>query len=374
MKIAIAELYCGKSGKKGFYNNQEIGLAKAFKKLGHEICIMYPEKTIQEEKTEIVEDGITICYMPAKTIGVHAKYDWSVLKRKHIDAVQLGADNQIFAPDFMRYCDKNKIPIYAFIGTTKTDSPSKVKKALLDLLYRRNIKAYKKHQCFAKTPRVAEELKADGIPNVKIAPVGLDLTLIPKLEQTSAELRQLLNLPEKKKTVLFVARMDDYKHPLEAVNLLSSLSDEFHLVMIGTGALDEQVEQAIQKNNLAQRVTRIKQIENKKIHAYYKAADYFVNFNQNEIFGMSILEAMYHECTVLACHAPGPDFIIENKISGFLVQDTAEMKQLLAASADIPAGAAKKRILENFVWDKTAEIFSKWLENSQDNIERVIKS
>ena len=34
-KFGIVELYCGNSGKRGFYNNQEIGLSKAMKKKGY---------------------------------------------------------------------------------------------------------------------------------------------------------------------------------------------------------------------------------------------------------------------------------------------------------------------------------------------------
>ena len=34
---------------------------------------------------------------------------------------------------------------------------------------------------------------------------------------------------------------------------------------------------------------------------------------------MAILEAMYHNCNVIAIKAPGPECIIENKVSGFIV-------------------------------------------------------
>ena len=42
MRIGIVELYYGESGKKGFYNNQELGVAKAFKAKGYEIIVFYP--------------------------------------------------------------------------------------------------------------------------------------------------------------------------------------------------------------------------------------------------------------------------------------------------------------------------------------------
>ena len=36
MKFGIVDTYCGASGQKGFYNSQELGLARAMKPLGYE--------------------------------------------------------------------------------------------------------------------------------------------------------------------------------------------------------------------------------------------------------------------------------------------------------------------------------------------------
>ena len=55
MKLAMVRLYCGDSGKKGFYNMQEVGLAKAFVKRGIEIYIVLLSnkiKQIIEEKED----------------------------------------------------------------------------------------------------------------------------------------------------------------------------------------------------------------------------------------------------------------------------------------------------------------------------------
>ena len=41
--IAIPQLYCGASGKKGAYNRQEVGLARAFAALGCRAVVLYPD-------------------------------------------------------------------------------------------------------------------------------------------------------------------------------------------------------------------------------------------------------------------------------------------------------------------------------------------
>lgn len=118
MKIlGIVELYCGKSGKAGFYNNQEIGLARAMRARGYRCVIFYPSRDCQTVKEEITHDGITIVYCPAKTLGVHSRYDWNILLKYHVDVIQIGSDNQLFMPNLARFCQKHGIRFYHYIGT-----------------------------------------------------------------------------------------------------------------------------------------------------------------------------------------------------------------------------------------------------------------
>jgi 1,2-diacylglycerol 3-alpha-glucosyltransferase len=361
MRIGIVELYCGKSGKKGFYNNQEIGLARAMKKIGYDAIIFYPgvnEKVLREEK---VEERIKIVFVPAKAVGNHSRYDWSVLLKYHIDVVQVGSDNQIFAPDLMHFCDKHFIKIYNYLGTVGSDSDKKIKKAIMKILFARNIMALKTHKCFVKTQKVFENLTKMGIENATVAPVGLDTAIIPQIKEKRNVLRKTLDLPETGKILLFVGRMDAYKRPLEALKMFRALPEDYYFVMIGIGELDSQVDEYLVKYHLKNRVIRIKKIPNAEIHKYYKAVDYYLNFNEQEIFGMSILEAMYQDCTVIAIKAPGPNEIISNKETGFLVENTEEMKTLLKDNVSVSEGAAKNAIINNFVWDKTAQKFDEWI-------------
>ena len=42
LTIAIPQLYCGASGKKGAYNRQEVGLARALAAQGRRAVVLYP--------------------------------------------------------------------------------------------------------------------------------------------------------------------------------------------------------------------------------------------------------------------------------------------------------------------------------------------
>lgn len=64
-------------------------------------------------------------------------------------------------------------------------------------------------------------------------------------------------------------------------------------MVIGQGSLTGELQDALRTHKLENRCTCIPQLPNATVQAYYHACDVFVNFNDGEIFGMSLLEAMY---------------------------------------------------------------------------------
>lgn len=100
----------------------------------------------------------------------------------------------------------------------------------------------------------------------------------------------------------------------------------------------------------------IPQLPNESVHVYYHACDAFVNLNDQEIFGMSLLEAMFAGCPPVARHAPGPDLIIEDGLSGWLCSTVPSWPRLWAASRPRWALPAQRRINEHFLWQNSAEL------------------
>ena len=68
-KFGLVELYCGASGKIGYYNSQEIGLARALKKLGYDCYIFYPDPKKAELSEERIEDDITVTADAGRSIS-----------------------------------------------------------------------------------------------------------------------------------------------------------------------------------------------------------------------------------------------------------------------------------------------------------------
>ena len=88
-RIAIMDLYYGKSGKLGFYNSQAVGLAKAYSEKGYEVFIVRPEKNISEIVEQELENKIRLLNVPARVLGVHSFYDLKFLLNYKIDLVRL---------------------------------------------------------------------------------------------------------------------------------------------------------------------------------------------------------------------------------------------------------------------------------------------
>ena len=79
---------------------------------------------------------------------------------------------------------------------------------------------------------------------------------------------------------------------------------------------------------------------------------------------MSILEAMYQSCTVVARRAPGPEEIIEDGISGYLCSTDEEMEQVILASKKPEIGAqAEERIRTAFTWEQSAKRLIQFVKN-----------
>ena len=341
LTIAIPQLYCGASGKRGAYNRQEVGLARAFAALGCRAVVLY---------------------LPARAWRVNAFYQsWQPLLDEQVDAVHVMGDNSLGVPGLYRFCRRHGIFFYSQLGALRSQSGSAAIRAAMDLLCRRNLAIYRRTPSFAKTAAVQRELEALRVPCAGVLPVGLDTAIIPAITAPRAALRAQLGLAENAKYILFVGRLDAYKRPLDVAAVLAALPADWQAVVIGQGSLADELHRAMDAAGLAGRWRHIPQLPNAQVHAYYHACDVFLNCNDREIFGMSLLEAMYAGCVPVARHAPGPDEIIEDGVSGFLVGPAQGDTDALAAAAVRAAGApamtaaAKRRIRTHFLWQNSAE-------------------
>ena len=249
----------------------------------------------------------------------------------------------------------------------------------MNILNKKNINAYRNSKVLAKTPDVKKVLLKNNIKDVQVIPVGLDLSIIPKEYKSIKDLRMNLGLPKDKKILIFVGRLEEYKRPIRAIEILNKLLEKdknYYLVVVGKGSLKNILFSRVKELNILNNVKFIEEVANKDIHKYYRASDIFLNLNENEIFGMSLLEAMYQECNVVALKAPGPNYIIEDGISGILVNDWdlgRVANEIIESNKLIELGKSAKIRIEKYLnWDVIAkeyiQLFSELIGEGNEKI------
>lgn len=359
LKIGLLITSIGSFGQKGFYNAQEIGLGKALDQYFGAVYIykLIPS-TEPEAKEKVAGTENTVLHtIPAKSFGINGLLDTRALDTS-IDVLIYFSDTQICVPKVYKWTKANHVQFYPYIGVLESHSTSSWKRRIMDTLFTRNIKVYQNCHCFVKTPTVEQALRKLGVEQVTVTPVGLDLSLMHQGYEAvpKDDLKQKYGFPQSCKVLLFIGRMIEEKQPLRMVELFRQIhatDSNYRLLMVGQGELKPAVNGAIQEAGLESVVTQIEKIPNSDIWELYRLADCFVNLNQQEIFGMAILEAMYYGCKVVAWKAPGPKLIIEDGVSGFLVDGNEQLcDRVMNAQYDPKNG--QKRVLENFTWDNMA--------------------
>ncbi len=359
MRIGILVSSIGNFGKKGFYNTQEIGLAKALDHYFDEVRVYKFVSLEQEASIEKIEgcQNTSLQYIPAKSIGVNGVLDTEILDET-MDVLVYFSDTQFAVPKVWKWTKKNNVQFYPYIGVLDSHSTSALKKLIVDSLAKRNYRVYRKSTCLAKTPDVEKKLRTLGADHIHVAPVGLDLSIL------KSDFRQIdvVKLKEKygyrvqDKVLLFVGRFTEEKQPVKMIEIFNEVlkqNDGYRLIIVGSGELKESVLAKIEELKLGEKVKIIERIPNKDIWELYRISEAFVNLNQQEIFGMAILEAMYYGCKVVAWKAPGPEFIIENDINGCIRTDENGIVDAIL-NVTVLGEVCNKRVMEYFTWDTTA--------------------
>lgn len=364
MKIQIIALGMTDQSHRKFYNTQDMGLGRALAEMGHTVD-MYSFIKGDTDETEVFSEHLSMHYLHSKSFGFHSLHSCDFIT-SDVDGVICFSDNQMNFKRVAKRCWEQGVVCLPYVGALDSHNASAFKKAILDL-FASNMKYYRKMTVLAKTPNVKKQMEMQKLSDIVVAPCCLDLTAVKQdYEQNDISvLRSELNLRPEHKVILYLARLIDEKHPLEMLDIFYELyqkDDSYRMISIGKGELKEAFEQKIQQLGLEEAVCRIESIPNDQVWKYYCMSDVMANLNRVEIFGMAILEAMYYGCPVVARRAPGPEYILTDQKDGFLCDNSeqiiANVERICndAVFREQIAEAAKKRIMQDFVWQSTAQI------------------
>lgn len=372
MRIGILVLSVGKFGKKGFYNLQEVGLAKAFGREGHTIEIYKCVSRDAESKRETIAENVYLNRMAVATAGNNSLFSCEKRLRSDLDVLICFSDVQPMTSAVYRWTKRHGIVFVPYVGITHSTSTSSFKRSLSDFLSGSVFQTYKKSGVISKTSAVERELRAKGVADVQTVAVGLDFDLLHRdYLVPSDKLREELHLDPERKYILMVGRLESDRNPLDAVSVLESLhlaDPDYRLIVIGKGSLKAELDRELENKGLSPLVTWIGQVPNSEMWKYYRSCDALVSFSKTEIFGMSILEAMYYEVPVFVIHAPGPDEIITDRTTGYLFSSPQEIPPAVVSHREPAIGYnAHRRVVSVFSWDNMVRTVMERTEKHRKN-------
>lgn len=360
MRIGIIVLSVGNFGNKGFYNLQEIGLAKELDKFCEEVLVYKLVNKHENRQFERISGtkNANILYIPCKTLGTNGIINVNELDST-LDGIICFSDTQLMVKNVFNWCKINNVKFIPYIGVVQSHSTSKLKSIIINLLAMRNFKIYKRCKCLAKTPGVANALKNKDINDIIIAPVGLDISLLNNdFEKYSIfKIKESYGYKKEDKIILFIGRLIYEKQPIKMINIFKSIQEydkSYKLLMVGKGELQQEVECEINRLNLQPYIKLINQIENSEIWKLYRISECFVNLNEHEIYGMALIESMYYGCKVIAWDAPGPRFILSNNKSGYIVNSDLDLINTIISTNNNDINL-QDYVIKNFSWEGTSK-------------------
>lgn len=169
----------------------------------------------------------------------------------------------------------------------------------------------------------------------------------------------------------FVMLTVNFLHPRKRIDLflralaeLKPRAPNVAALIVGAGPENDALQVLARELKLTDVARFTGFVPDEELPAYYAASDVYVHTCKNESFGLSVLEASAAGLPVLAVNEGGPREIIENDVSGFLVDATP---QALADAALVLAhdaarrkqmgDAGKVRVAEMYSWERGAQDF-----------------
>lgn len=379
MKIQIIALGMTDQSHRKFYNTQDMGLGRALAEMGHTVD-MYSFIKGDTDETEVFSERLSMHYLHCKSFGFHSLHACDFITAD-VDGVICFSDNQMNFKRVVKRCREQGVVCLPYVGALDSHNANTFKKAVLDL-FASNMKFYREMTVLAKTPNVKKQMEAMQVQDIVVTPCCLDLAAVQQDYEKSdvTALRREINLEPEHKVILYLARLIDEKHPLEMLDIFYELykkDKSYRMISIGKGELKEAFEQKIRQLGLEDVIYRIESIPNNQVWKYYCMSDVMVNLNRVEIFGMAILEAMYYGCPVVARRAPGPEYILTDQKDGVLCDNS---EQVVAGIEQLCGdtfwrtqiiGAAKERIMKDFVWQSTAQMMLDIIEKKQEETGRL---
>lgn len=364
------------------YNIQEVGLAKALVRKGHQCDVLFWTQGIEESAKIDVDDvgSITIFY----------KKGFTKLK----NTVFLGCEKMFEQYDILQPCEYNQIESWLLAKeypnkTVVYHGPyysvfNKRYNLMCSIFDFFCVKRYIKlgTRFIAKSSLAGSFLESKGInkANIKSIGVGIDAQMLATSADTTIPFYSRMKEKPDVLKILYIGRFEKRRNIPFIMDVFSEVlkqNPDAELYMVGTGEqdlLDTYFAHA-RKLGIKEKITWEEKIPQKYLSTIYSAADFFLLPTEYEIFGMVLLESMYYHNVVLTNQNGGSNTVIDNGENG-IIMDKLVSKEWAEKILSIYNNKAKmNRIKENasnkirndFTWDALSDEFIKQYVDRMEN-------
>lgn len=174
---------------------------------------------------------------------------------------------------------------------------------------------------------------------VRLIPNGVDLTIFSP--------RPKMKLPYK--LIVTTSRLNLKNGVDTLIAAMTYLPEDHHLAILGSGPLKEELEDLVERFNLADRVNFLETLPQDQMVNYLAQADVFCRPSRSEGLGNSFLEAMAVGVPCIGTSVGGlPDFLINNQ-TGFVVSvdNPQELAKTISKVIDLKDAPTLNQITTN---------------------------
>ena len=370
------------------YNIQEVGLGKAFCRLGYDYDYVCMQTKPHPAWTFYEFDGCQGRYIEKSR---HRVLRWAfnkeVVSREFLSQYDFVISREYYLPMTCQIAmHHNNVSLYN--GPYWNMMMPKCLSPLYDLIVTSKMRKHLKH-VFVKSEIAKEFLEGKGYHNVITVGVGLDMERFDAEIPIKEETQDLIDYMTTNMCILYVGHLDANKNLPFMLNLYSRLLEtvpNLKFVMIGKscisatkkliGKKDEDYAKEVFAKlpaNVRNGIKHIRRIENTQLKYIYPLAKAFILPSKLEIFGMVLAEAMYLGAPVVTSKHGGSTTLIGDKddygqmIPEFNVDKWAKAVLRFINDADYASKVkenAHQKVKEEYNWDVIAK---KMLEHMNSN-------
>lgn len=349
------------------YNYQEIGIAKAFIRKGHQCDILCCCDSVEKTATIPAGDGkfITLYCVKAVKILKNCLLCHTDEIFQNYDILQASEYDQWFTWHMSKkYADK--VVVYHGPYYAKSNMRYNVVAFIFDLFllgrYRRLNTMF-----LTKSVLATRYLKGKDLSNVHTIGVGIDSGMLTyNKDKASDFINKVKNLPGRK--LLYIGQLTRRRNALFLLDILQAClknGEDVALIVVGKGnkRYEEKFFARLAAMGLEGKIVYKESIEQGYMSQLYAVIDVFLLPTLYDIFGMVLLEAMYFGKPVITTVNGGSSMLIENGVNGVVVEefDTDKWCEKIHALLHQPEAAhlmgelAHKKIVEAYTWDVLTE-------------------